>query len=91
VAITSPGPPLLTMGDELERDRLEYRVRRVTVAIVVLRQLAGEHRARRGGPPAHVRRAIADFEAQIEAMNARLHDLAGEARATERPRESHAR
>jgi hypothetical protein len=79
------------MGAELERDRLEYRVRRVTVAIAVLRQLAGAHRGKRVAPPVHLGHAIADFEAQIESMTARLHDLAGEGAATERHPGSRAR
>jgi hypothetical protein len=63
-----------SLGAELERDRLELRVRRVTIAVAALRER--EHRRELGAPPKHVRLAIADFEAQIEAMNARLRDLA---------------
>ncbi len=67
-----------TLGAELERDRLERRVRRVTVAISALRERASEHRGEVGSPPRHLRQAIADFEAQIEEMNARLRELAPE-------------
>lgn len=64
-----------TLGSELERDRLERRVRRATFAIAVLRQHAREHRSRPGGPPRHLRHAISDFESQVETMNARLREL----------------
>jgi hypothetical protein len=71
----SKAAPMCTLGTELERDRLEHRVGRATVAIAVLRRIAGEHRRELGAPPRHLRHAIADFEAQIEAMNARLRDI----------------
>ena len=72
----SPAARPRTLGAELERDRLKHRVGRVTAAVSVLNRLAGEHRRELGAPPRHLRRAIADFEAQIEAMTARLRDLA---------------
>jgi hypothetical protein len=65
-----------SLGAELERDRLGRRVRRATVAVAALRDRASEHRREQGAPPRHLRQAIADFEAQIEAMDARLRDLA---------------
>jgi len=65
-----------TLGAELERDRLEHRVNRIAVAITVLRERAREDRPKLGGAPVHIRQAIADFEAQLAAMNARLGDLA---------------
>jgi hypothetical protein len=67
-----------TLGEELERDRLEHRVRRVAVAIAVLRQLATGQRQNLVGTPRHLLQAIADFEDQIKAINARLLDLAPE-------------
>jgi hypothetical protein len=67
-----------TLGEDLERDRLEHRVRRVTVAIAVLRQLATEQRHELGATPRHLRHAIVDFEDQIQAINARLLDLVPE-------------
>jgi hypothetical protein len=77
--------PIIThsLGTVLERDRLERRVRRATVAITALRERATEHRRELGVPPRHLRRAIADFEAQIEAMNARLRDLAPDPGSTQ--------
>jgi hypothetical protein len=65
-----------TLGAELERERLEHRLGRVTVAIAALRLRASEHRRELGEPPTHIRQAIADFEAQPAAMYARLRDLA---------------
>jgi hypothetical protein len=80
-----------TLGAELERDRLERRVRRVTVAVAVLRERVSRHRPERGAPPRHLVRAIADFESQIEVLSARLRVLDGgpastQVQGTERPR-----
>jgi hypothetical protein len=63
--------PIITLGATLERDRLERRVIWMTVATESLRRRA-EHRHE---PPLHLRQAIAGFEAQIAAMNARLVEL----------------
>jgi hypothetical protein len=73
----SAAPPTstYTLGAVLERDRLERRVRRMTVAVGVLRQREGVNRRQPSAPRRHLRQAIADFEAQIEAMNTRLRDL----------------
>ena len=71
ISTLSPG----TLGEALERDRLERRVRRVTVAVAVLRERAKGHRLEPAAPPRHLLQAIADFEAQIEALSARLSDL----------------
>jgi hypothetical protein len=76
-AMSATGPSFTrSLGEDLERDRLERRVTRVTVAIAALRERASEHRSGLGAPPRHLRHAIADFEAQIELMNARLRELA---------------
>ena len=64
-----------TLGAELERDRLDRRVGRKTLAIGVLRQRKGQNRREPGARQRHLGRVIADFEAQIEAMNTRLRDL----------------
>jgi hypothetical protein len=72
-SITTVSPH--TLGEVLERDRLECRVRRVTVAVGVLRGRVTGYRPELGAPPRHLLRAIADFEAQIEALSARLRDL----------------
>jgi hypothetical protein len=47
----------------------------MTVVIGVLRLRESENRRPPGAPQRHLGRAIADFEAQIEAMNSRLRDL----------------
>lgn len=67
-----------SLGAALERDRLEYRVGRVVVALSALRQRAYEHGGELGAAPMRMRRAIADFDAQLEAINARLRELAPE-------------
>jgi hypothetical protein len=64
-----------SLASELERDRLERRVRRITIVIARLRERAGEHPGEGKERPRHLRRAIADFEAQLEAINGRLRDL----------------
>ena len=64
-----------TLGMTLERDRLEHRVSRVAAAVTSLRRRAGDHRPKLGGPPPRMREAIADLEAQIASMQARLHEL----------------
>jgi GAF domain-containing protein len=69
-----------SLGAVLERDRLERRVGRLTIAIAVLRHRNREDRRNPGAPRRHVRQAIADFEAQIDAMNSRLRDLAPDGR-----------
>jgi hypothetical protein len=73
-----------TLGAELERERLEHRVGRVTVAIAALRQRASEREL--AEPPTQIRQAIADFEAQLAAMYARLRDLADDRGLSESPR-----
>jgi hypothetical protein len=81
-----------TLGEELERDRLERRVSRVTVAVAVLRDRVSAYRPEAAAPPRHLLRAVADFEAQIEALSARLRDLGrdhastGQVDGTERSR-----
>ena len=74
--------PIQTLGATLERDRLEHRAGRITVAVAALRQLAGEHRRELGGAPIHVRQTIADFEAQLAALNSRLRALAHDGGST---------
>lgn len=73
--------PALTLGTELERDRLERRITRVGLAIAALRQHANDQ-TRAEPIPRHLRRAMADFEEQIESMSARLRDLAPERSST---------
>jgi hypothetical protein len=72
-SISTVSPP--TLGEALERDRLERRARRVTVAVAVLRERVSRHRPELDTPPRHLLLTIVDFEAQIEALSARLRDL----------------
>jgi hypothetical protein len=72
-SITTVSPD--TLGEVLERDRLERRVRRVTVAVAVLRERVSRHHPEPGTPPRHLLQAIADFEAQVDVLSARLRDL----------------
>ena len=65
----------LTLGAVLERDRLERRARRIAVAIGVLRLRESEHRREPGAAERRLGQVIADFEAQIEAINRRLREL----------------
>jgi hypothetical protein len=71
-SITTVSPH--TLGEALERDRLERRVRRVTVAVAVLHDRVTA-RPELGPPARHLLLTIADFEAQIDALSARLRDL----------------
>ena len=70
--------PTRSLGAELERDRLERRARRVTVAIASLHLLASESGRELGAIPRHLHQTLVDFEAQIDAMNGRLRELGGE-------------
>ncbi len=64
-----------SLSAALERDRLEARVRRATIALTALRDAASAYRRESSGPPQQLRRALADFEAQINDMRARADAL----------------
>jgi hypothetical protein len=70
--------PTRSLGAELERDRLERRARRMRVAIASLHLLADESGREPGAAPRHLHQTLVDFEAQIDAMNGRLRELAEE-------------
>jgi len=78
-----------TLGAELERDRLESRVSRMTVAIGMLRQRERADRRGASEPRPRLGQVIDDFEAQIQAMNARLHDLGMDGPSIQRERGAH--
>lgn len=65
----------MTLGANLERDRLAQRARRIAAVIAALRRQAGGERAAPSGGR-HILQAIAEFEAELAAINARLSDLA---------------
>jgi hypothetical protein len=79
----TPPTSTQTLGAELERYRLERRVRRMTVAIGVLRQRESENRREPRAPRRHLGKAIADFEGQIEMIKTRLRDLGMEGSSIE--------
>jgi hypothetical protein len=66
--------PLGTLGAELERDRLERRIRRLVAVIAALTQIVevsaeGDTRSRR------IRQALTEFEAEKAASVARVCQL----------------
>jgi hypothetical protein len=81
---TQPAPTR-SLGAALERDRLERRARRMTFAVGSLRQRATERQRELGATPRHLHQVIVDFEVQIEAMNARLVELAWEGTSNRNP------
>jgi hypothetical protein len=73
------------LGAELECVRLERRARRMTFAVGSLRHRVNESERQRGATPRHLEHIIVDFEAQIDAMNARLRELAWERTSDRNP------
>jgi hypothetical protein len=74
----------MTLGANLERDRLTRRARRVTAVIPALRWHAGGGRAAAHSGDRHILQAIAEFEAESAAIDARLSDLAAGAATGQR-------
>jgi hypothetical protein len=66
----------MTLGANLERDRLTLRARRVRAVIAELRRQAGRGRGEAHASNRHILRAINEFEAEVAAIDARLSDLA---------------
>jgi hypothetical protein len=62
------------LGAEFDSCRLKRHIREKTVAIAWMRQYMSEESSPRVAPR-YLRRAIADFEAQLDTMNARLRHL----------------
>jgi hypothetical protein len=73
--VTTEATSTRTLSDLLESDRLESRIRRATAAATALRVIDEVEPARRGHSLRYLRVAIADFDAHINSMNARLRDL----------------
>jgi hypothetical protein len=67
--------PDLTLGADLERDRLTRRAHRVRAVIAALGRLAGRGDAVAHTDNRHILKAIAEFEAELAAIDARLSDL----------------
>ncbi|MGA2014875.1 MAG: hypothetical protein ABSH51_30705 [Solirubrobacteraceae bacterium] len=66
----------MTLGANLEWDRLTQRARRVRAVIAALRRQTGWRRAAAYASDRHILRAIAEFEAELATIDARLSDLA---------------
>ena len=68
---SAPAPP--SVGQTLERQRLEHRIRRVEQGLAAL-----EHRAtlrtRQGAPPP-LTHAVREFSAELSRLNGRLAEL----------------
>jgi hypothetical protein len=77
----------MTLGADLERDRLTRRRRRVTAVIVALRQQADGQRFAPHAGNRHIHKAIMEFEAEVAAINARLSDLSAGATPARSPRD----
>jgi DNA-binding transcriptional MerR regulator len=74
-----------SIGEELERVRLEHRATRIGFVVAELRQLA-ELRAADGEIPAPLRQAINGFTQELEVISCRLRDLSGEPQPARRIR-----
>jgi hypothetical protein len=75
----------MTLGANLERDRLTRRARRVRAVIDVLRRQAVGGRAAAHGGERHIFQAIARFEAELSTIDARLSDLTDAAPPAQTP------
>ena len=71
MTITIPFEDALTLGESLERQRLEHRVRRVEQVVVALEQRLRVHAAI-VVVPAPLRLAIGDFRLQLRELRRRL-------------------
>ena len=67
--------PDVTLGADLERDRVTQRAHRVRAVIAALQRLAGRGDAAAQTGNRHLLRAIAEFEAELAGIDARLSDL----------------
>jgi hypothetical protein len=65
----------MTLGANLERDRLTQRARRVRGVIAAMRRQTGGGRAVGHAGDRHILQVIAEFEAELAAIDARLSDL----------------
>jgi hypothetical protein len=74
----------MTLGADLERDHLTRRARRIRGVIAALRRQAGGRHAAAHASNRHIFRAIAEFEAELAAIDARLSDLAAGATPAQR-------
>jgi len=72
-------PPTLTpraphtISEDLRRDRLQHRERRLTRVVAALEDRVRQHRE---GPPRPLRQAAADFSRELHHVQAQLRRLA---------------
>ena len=71
--------PRLTVGAQLERDRLQHRATRLHAVIAALRRRADEERAEGARRAPGLAIALDDFERELDAVRSQLH-----------PRDAHA-
>jgi hypothetical protein len=65
----------MTLGVELERDRLLRRAQRLRAVIAELRRHVESQRAEALAPKPPILRAITEFEADLDVLERRLNDL----------------
>jgi hypothetical protein len=77
----------MTLGDELERDRLTRRAQSVSVVVAELRRQVGSDRAEAHPANRYLLDAIAKFETELAAIDARVIDLAARAHSARNRRD----
>ena len=75
-----------TIGSQLERDRLERRVRRIQKVTEALRDRAVHRQSVNGMTPPALRHAIADFEIETRRLQRRVAELRRTRRTPAAPR-----
>lgn len=68
--------PADTIAAQLERDRLEHRLRRIEIVVSALRERAVYRHSAIGTPPLPLLHAIDDFEGEMTNLRLRLRQLA---------------
>jgi hypothetical protein len=76
-----------TLGAHLEQDRLILGARRLSAVIAALRQQVSGRRAEAHASGWNIHRAIAEFEAEVASIDARLRDLASGVTPARSPRD----
>jgi hypothetical protein len=81
-----------TIAPQLERDRLEHRMRRIELVVAALGERAVFRRATMGTTPAPLRQGITSLELEIVAIRRRLDELGtSDARAAAAARQRRAK
>ena len=71
----APEAPAITIGSELERDRLAHRINRMELVLRALKDRA-TLRSEGGDVPAPLREAIRDFSTELHALRGRFAEMA---------------